>query len=103
MEKCTICGASHPVRKMDEDGLCPACHTIAKQAGDRIKAGKLLSPESSSRLEKGQEIPRDAAPAKPDTACDVCDQPLGKDQHPYSTKGRDFFVHSRCWEILLTQ
>ncbi len=102
METCNCCGANQPARKMDDDGRCPTCHALAEQIRVRMENGDLLSPENPSPLQGGQQIPLDPRPAPKDRACDACSRVLGEDQYPYSSQGREFYVHGRCWKVILT-
>jgi hypothetical protein len=102
MAQCTCCGGSVLDRTLDEDGRCPECHRIADTAAARNAVGQLAYPDFSAKLEAGKPIPADPKPTRPDAPCDACTEPLGNEQRPYSTQGREFFVHDRCWSVMLT-
>ena len=102
METCKCCSATEPASRMDDEGRCRGCHVIADQSRERMKEGRLLYPEIPARIGSGQQISVDPSPTGADAACDACGERLGDKQHPYSSQGREFFVHDRCWNVILT-
>ena len=99
MENCKCCRAT--TSATDDAGRCTECHLIAERCRARIANGELRHPELSAPIEGAQPIPIDPIPAPAGTLCDGCGQQMLGNQS-YRSGDRTFFVHEKCWEVLLT-
>jgi hypothetical protein len=100
MENCRCCDAT--TRDTDDAGRCAECHLIADRCREQMANGELLYPELSARIESGRSIPIDPAPAAAGTSCDACGQAIVDSQRPYRSGDQAFYVHEKCWKVLLT-
>jgi hypothetical protein len=100
MRRCQCCGTE---TYQTEDDRCKVCSEIARLALAQIGADNLAYPELPYRIEGGQ-IPTDPAPTDPNASCAACGQRFSglSEQWGFRSLGREFFVHERCWKVILT-
>lgn len=98
---CICCQAK--TYQADDDGRCKVCAEIARLALERLGVGNLTYPELPYRIEGGQ-VPIDPAPTEPNAPCSACGERFSglSEQWGFRSQGREFFVHKRCWKVILT-